>query len=374
MWLRVSIGLHGDNLEKIKDTYDAMSLKYFTHATPTLFNSGTPHPQLSSCFLLAMENDSISGIYNTLKDCAMISKWAGGIGLHIHNIRASGSHIRGTNGQSNGIVPMLKVFNNTAKYVDQCVVPETLIYTTEGPKQIQHCSFGETSIFNLTGKTEKIENVLEHDYEGEIMEIETFHSLNPLKITPEHPIYVLKNNKKGLNYNVIKNRLDKKICQFEWVDAKEITTDDMVVYSIPHYESDFYNISDADCYVYGVILGDGSISEKTIHSGKITLHTETKNHIKDFLIDYPIYDIELVFVELPKFHKEVNGLETLSEKWLYFLKYARQLDVVPESMNLVPEIKQAFEMANEMNLTPEQVAQFTSEEFVNAVESVFCHS
>jgi len=119
MWLRVSIGLHGDNLEKIKDTYDAMSLKYFTHATPTLFNSGTPHPQLSSCFLLAMENDSISGIYNTLKDCAMISKWAGGIGLHIHNIRASGSHIRGTNGQSNGIVPMLKVFNNTAKYVDQ---------------------------------------------------------------------------------------------------------------------------------------------------------------------------------------------------------------------------------------------------------------
>ena len=93
-----------------------------------------------------------------------------------------------------------------------------------------------------------------------------------------------------------------------------------------------------------------------------------------FLIDYPIYDIELVFVELPKFHKEVNGLETLSDKWLYFLKYARQLDVVPESMNLVPEIKQAFEMANEMNLTPEQVAQFTSEEFVNAVESVFCHS
>ena len=96
-----------------------MSQKYFTHATPTLFNAGTPHPQLSSCFLQAMESDSIDGIYNTLKDCALISKWAGGIGLHIHNIRASGSHIRGTNGSSNGIVPMLKVFNNTAKYVDQ---------------------------------------------------------------------------------------------------------------------------------------------------------------------------------------------------------------------------------------------------------------
>jgi ribonucleoside-diphosphate reductase alpha chain len=119
MWMRVAIGIHGNNLEKIKETYDLMSQKYFTHATPTLFNAGTPHPQLSSCFLLAMENDSIEGIYNTLKDCALISKWAGGIGLHIHNIRASGSHIRGTNGSSNGIVPMLKVFNNTAKYVDQ---------------------------------------------------------------------------------------------------------------------------------------------------------------------------------------------------------------------------------------------------------------
>jgi ribonucleoside-diphosphate reductase alpha chain len=119
MWLRVAIGIHGDDFNRVKETYDCMSQKYFTHATPTLFNSGTPRPQLSSCFLIAMENDSISGIYNTLSDCANISKWAGGIGMHIHNIRATGSHIRGTNGTSNGIVPMLRVFNTTAKYVDQ---------------------------------------------------------------------------------------------------------------------------------------------------------------------------------------------------------------------------------------------------------------
>ena len=93
-----------------------MSNKFFTHATPTLFNAGTPRPQLSSCYLQAMESDSIDGIYNTLKDCSMISKWAGGIGLHIHNIRCQGSHIRGTNGTSNGIVPMLRVFNETARY------------------------------------------------------------------------------------------------------------------------------------------------------------------------------------------------------------------------------------------------------------------
>jgi len=119
LWLRTAVGIHGNDMTSIRETYDLMSQKYFTHATPTLFNAGTPRPQLSSCFLQAMESDSIDGIYNTLKDCALISKWAGGIGLHVHNVRASGSHIRGTNGSSNGLVPMLRVFNNTAKYVDQ---------------------------------------------------------------------------------------------------------------------------------------------------------------------------------------------------------------------------------------------------------------
>ena len=124
MWMRVSVGIHCDMnnpnaLQLIKETYDLMSQKFFTHATPTLFNAGTPRPQMSSCYLLAMENDSIDGIFNTLKDCAHISKWAGGIGLHVHNIRSKGSHIQGTNGTSNGLVPMLRVFNNTARYVDQ---------------------------------------------------------------------------------------------------------------------------------------------------------------------------------------------------------------------------------------------------------------
>ena len=119
MLMRVSICIHGKNLEKVKETYDYMSNKYFIHATPTLFNAGTPRPQLSSCYLLSMENDSIDGIFNTVKECAQISKWSGGIGLHIHNVRSSGSHIRGTNGTSNGIIPMLGVFNKTARYVDQ---------------------------------------------------------------------------------------------------------------------------------------------------------------------------------------------------------------------------------------------------------------
>ena len=119
MWMRVAIGIHGDDIKEVLNTYDLMSKKYFTHATPTLFNSGTSRPQLSSCFLSSMNDDSVEGIYESLKEMALISKYAGGIGIHIHQIRGKGSHIRGTNGISNGIIPMLRVFNNTARYIDQ---------------------------------------------------------------------------------------------------------------------------------------------------------------------------------------------------------------------------------------------------------------
>jgi len=119
LWMRVAIGLYGKNITQALECYDELSQKLYTHATPTLFNSGTPSSQLASCFLMAMKDDSIDGIYETIKNCALISKYAGGIGVHIHNVRASGSWIRGTNGTSNGIVPMLRVFNDTARYVDQ---------------------------------------------------------------------------------------------------------------------------------------------------------------------------------------------------------------------------------------------------------------
>jgi ribonucleoside-diphosphate reductase subunit M1 len=133
--MRVAVGIHGADIEHVIETYNLMSERYFTHATPTLFNAGTPQAQLSSCFLICMKEDSIEGIYDTLKNCAMISKSAGGIGLSIHNIRATGSvywvlpcaftdlsnssYIAGTNGYSNGIVPMLRAYDATARYVDQ---------------------------------------------------------------------------------------------------------------------------------------------------------------------------------------------------------------------------------------------------------------
>jgi ribonucleotide reductase alpha subunit len=333
MWMRVSVGIHGDDIEKALETYNYMSQKYFTHATPTLFNAGTPRPQLSSCYLIAMEDDSIDGIYNTLKDCANISKYAGGIGLHIHNIRASGTHIRGTNGTSNGIVPMLRVFNNTARYVDQCVTPETYLYTTSGPMKIQDVMSNETEIINSNGTPEVIENVLEHPYNGSIYEIETAHSIEPLTITDEHPVYVIPGQKKGINYNIIENRLNKGLIQPEFKDVKDLTYDDMIIYNIPKYEKDIKNIHEDDCYMYGIILGDGYM-KNTNNTGHITLHTENKRNIIEFVENYfnkkcVQYNVDCQenttrirwnkTINLPFRHADVydvNGEKHVHKKWL----------------------------------------------------------
>ena len=285
LWMRVSISIHVNDLEKVFETYNLMSQKYFTHATPTLYNACTQRQQMSSCYLLAMEDDSIDGIYNTLKDCAKISKYAGGIGLHIHNIRGSGTHIRGTNGKSNGIVPMLRVFNNTARYVDQCVLPDTYIYTDKGPMFIENVVSNETKIINENGEMEVIQNVLEHSYNGKMLRIKTMHSLEPLTITEEHPLLVLSGQKKGLNYNVIKKRLENKTIELEWKEAKNLNNDDMLVYSIPKYEKDIENISEEDCYMYGILLGDGCINNTQEH-GYISLHSENKRYITEFCEKY----------------------------------------------------------------------------------------
>lgn len=193
MWMRVAIGIHGDNLQKVRETYDLMSLKYFTHATPTLFNAGTPRPQMSSCYLIGMENDSIDGIYNTLRDCARISKWAGGIGLHIHNIRAKGSRIRGTNGTSNGIVPMLRVFNNTARYVDQCFTQDTMVETTRGKLAIQDVIPNETHVITGSGRPFIVRELLEHQPRQREMATILCDNGSKVDITQEHLVLVFRN-------------------------------------------------------------------------------------------------------------------------------------------------------------------------------------
>ena len=285
MWLRVAVQIHGEDLEKITESYDALSQKYFIHATPTLFNSGTKRPQLSSCYLIGMENDSIDGIFNTLHDCASISKWAGGIGLHIHNIRAKGTSIIGTNGTSNGLVPMLRVFNNTARYVDQCVLPETLIYTTNGIKEIQNIQPGIDMIYNEKGQIETVQNVLEHAYNGEMYVIDTMHNFGSLTISPEHPVLCVQGQKKGINYNIIKNRLEKGLTNIDYFEAKEIDENTMIGYKIPSYYSDVAHINEDDCFMYGLMLGDGFMSNKN-KTASITMHSINKKNSIEFVKDY----------------------------------------------------------------------------------------
>lgn len=282
MWMRVALGIWGADLENAFRTYDLMSTKMFTHATPTLFNAGTPNPQLSSCYLLAVDDDSIAGIYKTLSDSAKISKHAGGIGIHIHNIRAKGSLIHGTNGTSNGIVPMLRVFNSTARYVDQCFTPETLVYTLNGPKCIEEIGVTD-KVLTSEGRYENVILPIRHDYKGKMFDIQVKNAISPIRVTPEHQIYALKGQAKGLNFDVIKNRLDKKLASPEFYDANELDIGDFVVYPIPSYVEDIDTITEEDCRFYGILLGDGHISAKT--SG-ITLNTTTKITTLEFVKQY----------------------------------------------------------------------------------------
>ena len=270
MWMRVSLAIHGDDLEKVKTTYDMMSTKVFTHATPTLFNAGKTLQQLSSCYLVAMREDSIEGIYDTLKECALISKLAGGIGLHIHNVRANGTEIAGTGGTSNGIVEMLRVYNNTARYVDQCVSPDTLIYTTKGIKKISELSPKENAIINSTGFEEVVENVLEHAYyNNDLLEIHTPNSFDTLTITPEHPILCV------IDYE-----------HYEFIEAGRLSEGDMIAISIPEYTRDINEITSQECYMYGVVSRFGNYSNSTTRvSIKVPCEYDTfAKWIEDYLM------------------------------------------------------------------------------------------
>lgn len=292
MWLRVAIGIHGDNLPRVRETYKYMSQKYFTHATPTLFNAGTPHPQLSSCFLLAMENDSIDGIYNTLKDCAIISKWAGGIGLHVHNIRAAGSHIRGTNGSSNGLVPMLKVFNNTAKYVDQCLDPETVVYTKRGPIKIRNIIIGDEVVCD-DGRYYSIGKVLDNQYDGEFYILDVENTYAPLRLTDMHPLWTIKFNETNTaaDFANIINQLDRNLLVPEFVEVKNIDAGDFIGFPIPTYEKDIPQYTEDDCRLYGILLGSGAISctDGEVYVDLLTSeNAETMEFIETYLRDINI--------------------------------------------------------------------------------------
>ena len=280
-----------------------------------------------NCYLIAMESDSIDGIYNTLKDCALISKYAGGIGLHIHNIRATGSHIAGTNGTSNGIVPMLRVFNNTAKYVDQCLHPLSTIYTTQGPMNIRNVIQGETEIYNQLGETEIVQNVLEHSYDGPMLHIQSEFSMDDLNITPEHPVFVLRGNGTEPHSNyTLKQMLEKQMLEPIWIEAGELDTTDLLAFPIPNYEKDVSNIHEEDCYLYGLLLCDGEFNDERGAFCTLTTHTPYTyefvcGYLKLHCVDYSITKHEDVYTfvwkrpaHLPFRYRDLSGF--IANRWL----------------------------------------------------------
>lgn len=228
--MRVSLALWGSiNLDRAFETYDLLSQKYFIHATPTNFNAGTPRQQLSSCYLIHMKDDSISGIYDTLKDCALISKYAGGIGLHIHNIRAKGSLIRGTNGTSNGIVPMLRNFNDTARYVDQCFTPDTLIVTDQGSFPICEVYAGQ-KVLTSDNTFHTVQKQVIHHYKGKMLEIQLEGHSIAVHVTEEHPILSLLTN--GTSLEKALARVHAGLNEIDYTEAARLSLGDYVVFPI----------------------------------------------------------------------------------------------------------------------------------------------
>lgn len=280
--MRVSSFINKGDLAATKNTYDMMSLGFYTHASPTLFNAGSKRSQLSSCYLLGTD-DTLEGITKTWADVSKISKWGGGIGIHISNIRAKDSLIRGTNGPSSGIIPMLKVYNEIARYIDQCFIGTTKIYTKHGLLPIEKIKPGN-KVFTIDGSLQCVKRVYCDLYKGKILNFAINNDYESIKVTPTHPFYVIKNQPSETNFNDIKNRLDKKYIVPEWIDAQNITKDDLIGIPIPKYIKDNAEIDESDCYMYGLMLKYGDIC--SLKNEFSIIFDNYKLNLIDFTIEY----------------------------------------------------------------------------------------
>lgn len=227
MYMRTALQVWGDNLPKAIETYNLLSEGYYTHATPTLFNSGTIRPQLSSCFLLDVDEDSIEGIFDTLKECALISKNAGGLGLAFSRVRAKNTYIAGTNGTSNGIVPFLKIYNEMARAVDQCFTAESDVITKRGAVSIADVT-DQDEVLTSDGHYHKVIRRKEYEVkDDELVVIKTASGVN--KVTKDHQILVVRKVSPGVDSGAIKEGVKNGVYPLEWVAAGELRTDDKIL-------------------------------------------------------------------------------------------------------------------------------------------------
>lgn len=271
-WMRVAMGLalceKERKNERAIEFYDVLSKFLFVSSTPTLFNSGTMHPQLSSCYLSTVMDD-LGHIFKVISDDAQLSKWAGGIGNDWTNVRATGAVIKGTNGRSQGVIPFLKVANDTAVAVNQCFDPRTFLYTNSGIKPIADVHVGDL-VLGISGQYREVMEEYSYKQNGPMLELDVKHSLGPITVTTGHPFYALRGvpmeqaNERTLEW------LSKGKISCEWVDAGELQKGDYIAQIIPKEVVPVPGFTEEDARLYGILLGDGHLSKNVSSSYSFT--------------------------------------------------------------------------------------------------------
>jgi ribonucleoside-diphosphate reductase alpha chain len=285
-WMRVAMGLalsEGEQKnQRAIEFYNVLSEFYFTSATPTLFNSGTVHSQLSSCYLSTVMDD-LHHIFKVIADDAQLSKWAGGIGNDWTNVRAIGSRIKGTNGTSQGVIPFLKVANDTAVAVNQCFGPETAVYTAQGTKPISEVKKGDL-VLGISGLYREVTEKYAYNQTDPMVSLEMKHSIHPLAVTAGHPFYAIR----GVPMEQANDRtiewLSKGKVKREWVEAGQLQKGDYVAFTIPKETTPVADFSEDDARLYGILLGDGHLSREDREWG-VSGNPKTDGHL-EFVRNY----------------------------------------------------------------------------------------
>ncbi len=264
-WMRVAMGLFldekGDRESKIIGLYDLYKTRRFCSSTPTLFNSGTMHSQLSSCFLYYVD-DSIEGIFQRgIAENAYLSKWAGGLGGSWTAVRGTGAYIGGTNGESQGVIPFLKLHNDQLVAVNQCFAPETVVYTADGPKSIGDVAKGDL-VLGHSGTYREVTEKFAYDQHGPMVAIKIKHSITPIRVTTGHPFYAITGVPMEQACERTMQWLAKDKVKARWIDAGELRPGDLVAQTIPTQVIPVEGLSEDDARMYGIFLGDGQLSKE----------------------------------------------------------------------------------------------------------------
>jgi ribonucleoside-diphosphate reductase alpha chain len=280
-WMRVSMGLalnEGEQKNKRAiEFYNVLSQFYFTSSTPTLFNSGTLHSQLSSCYLSTVMDD-LHHIFKVIADDAQLSKWAGGIGNDWTNVRATGARIKGTNGTSQGVIPFLKVANDTAVAVNQCFAPNTRLFTSAGIKPIANVSIGDL-VLGVSGTYKKVTNKFTYSQKDSMVSLEIKHSLDAIQVTSGHPFYAIRGVPMEQSIERTLDWISKGKVRSEWIEAAQLQKGDYIAQVVPKEIVAVEGFTVEDAYLYGILLGDGHLSKEGSQWG-VSGNPKTDTHLE----------------------------------------------------------------------------------------------